>query len=331
MHSSGIKHCNACEKRSKNLFVDDRLPPLKLDPQQTAQALPYLRLSQAIADLLQDASVVVPPRLVQRLSNAGSLFVMPAADAQLAITKLITWVADNPARGLPAIQGEVMVFDARDGRLLLQLDGPTVTARRTAAVSLLAAQRLAPNPQGRLLLVGAGVQAKAHLHAFVQGLGVKEVWVASRTRESAQALVDEATSLGVSAAIAHSADQALAECSLVVSATSAHQVALRARPRDDAFMCAIGAFTPAMVEWAPEVCRHVAEHGRVVVDTRDADHEAGDLLQAGLDVALFPCLQDLLRGQVAWNSAASGPVFFKSCGWAGWDLAAARCVVQALG
>ena len=304
---------------------------MKLDPQQTAQALPYLRLSQAIADLLQDASVVVPPRLVQRLSNAGSLFVMPAADAQLAITKLITWVADNPSQGLPAIQGEVTVFDARDGRLLLQLDGPTVTARRTAAVSLLAAQRLAPNPQGRLLLVGAGVQAKAHLHAFVQGLGVKEVWVASRTRESAQALVDEATSLGVSAAIAHSADQALAECSLVVSATSAHQVALRARPRDDAFMCAIGAFTPAMVEWAPEVCRHVAEHGRVVVDTRDADHEWGDLLQAGLDVALFPCLQDLLRGQVAWNPAASGPVFFKSCGWAGWDLAAARCVVQALG
>ena len=302
---------------------------MKLDPQQTAQALPYLRLSQAIADLLQDASVVVPPRLVQRLSNAGSLFLMPAADAQLAITKLITWVADNPARGMPAIQGEVMVFDARDGRLLLQLDGPTVTAHRTAAVSLLAAQRLAPHPQGRLLLVGAGVQAKAHLHAFVQGLGVKEVWVASRTRESAQALVDEATSLGVSAAIAHSADQALAECSLVVSATSAHQVALRARPRDDAFMCAIGAFTPAMVEWAPDVCRYVAEHGRVVVDTRDADHEAGDLLQAGLDVALFPCLQDLVRGQVAWNSAASGPVFFKSCGWAGWDLAAARCVVQA--
>ena len=302
---------------------------MKLDPQQTAQALPYLRLSQAIADLLQDTSVVVPPRLVQRLSNAGSLFLMPAADAQLAITKLITWVADNPARGLPAIQGEVMVFDARDGRLLFLLDGPTVTAHRTAAVSLLAAQRLAPHPQGRLLLVGAGVQAKAHLHAFVQGLGVKEVWVASRTRESAQALVDEATSLGVSAAIADSADQALAECSLVVSATSAHQVALRARPRDDAFMCAIGAFTPAMVEWAPEVCRHVAEHGRVVVDTRDADHEAGDLLQAGLDIALFPCLQDLIRGQVAWNPAASGPVFFKSCGWAGWDLAAARCVVQA--
>ena len=304
---------------------------MKLDPHQTARALPYLRLSHTIAALLLDTSVVVPPRLVQRLSNAGSLFVMPAGDAQLAITKLITWVPDNPSRGMPAIQGEVMVFDARDGRLLHLLDGPTVTAHRTAAVSLLAAQHLAPHPQGRLLLVGAGVQAKAHLHAFVQGLGVQEVLVASRTRESAQALVDEAQSLGVSAAIADSADQALAECSLVVSATTAHQVALRARPRDDAFICAIGAFTPAMVEWAPEVCRHVAEHGRVVVDSRDADHEAGDLLQAGLDVAQYLSLQDVVRGPSDLDTGPSGPVFFKSCGWAGWDLAAARCVVQALG
>jgi ornithine cyclodeaminase len=235
---------------------------------------------------------------------------------------------DNPSRGLPAIQGEVMVFDARDGRLLHVLDGPTVTAHRTAAVSLLAAQRLAPHPQGRLLLVGAGVQAKAHLHAFVQGLGVKEVWVASRTRASAQALVLEAQSLGVRAAIAESADQALAECSLVVSATRAQEIAVRGMPRDDAFISAIGAFTPAMVEWAPEVCRHVAQHGRVVVDTRDADHEAGDLLQAGLDVVQFPSLQDLVLEHTAFDTSPSGPVFFKSCGWAGWDLAAARCVVQ---
>ncbi len=302
---------------------------MKLNSHQTAQALPSVMLSQAISDLLLDTSVVVSPRLVQQLSGGGSLFVMPASDGHLAITKLITWVADNPSRGLPSIQGEVMVFDARDGRLLHQLDGPTVTAHRTAAVSLLAAQHLAPNPKGRLLLVGAGVQARAHLHAFVQGLGVKEVLVASRTRASAQSLVDEARDMGLRADVADSADQALADCSLVVSATSAKQIALRALPRDDAFICAIGAFTPTMVEWAPEICQHVAAHGQVLVDTRDADHEAGDLLQAGLDVAQFHTLQDVVRGEVK-ATARQGPVFFKSCGWAGWDLAAARCVVKAL-
>jgi ornithine cyclodeaminase len=223
-----------------------------------------------------------------------------------------------------------MVFDVRDGRCLCLLDGPTVTAHRTAAVSLLAAQKLAPNAAGKLLLVGAGIQARAHLHAFVHGLGVKEVMVSSRTRASAQLLVDEAQAMGLRAQIAESADDALADCSLVVSATSAKEVALRARPREDAFVCAVGAFTPAMVEWAPDVCSYMAKHGRVYVDTRDADHEAGDLLQAGLDVTKFPSLQALVRGEVSGTYAQNGPVFFKSCGWAGWDLAAARCVMQSL-
>ena len=303
---------------------------MKLDPQQTAKALPYKLLAQEIEQLLGDPSVVVPPRLVQRLSAQSSLFVMPASDAQLAITKLITWVADNPGRGLPAIQGEVMVFDVRDGRHLCLLDAPTVTAHRTAAVSLLAAQKLAPNPAGKLLLVGAGVQARAHLHAFTRGLGVKEVMVSSRTRASAQLLVDEALAMGLQAEIAESADDALADCSLVVSATSAQEVALRAHPRTDAFVCAIGAFTPAMVEWSPDVSTYLAQYGRVYVDTRDADHEAGDLLQAGLDVSTFPTLQALVRGEVSEAYAKTGPVFFKSCGWAGWDLAAARCVMRSL-
>ncbi len=303
---------------------------MKLDPQQTAKALPYKLLAQEIERLLGDTSVVVPPRLVQRLSEQSSLFVMPASDAQLAITKLITWVADNPGRGLPAIQGEVMVFDVRDGRHLCLLDGPTVTAHRTAAVSLLAAQKLAPNPAGKLLLVGAGVQARAHLHAFAQGLGVKEVMVSSRTHASAKLLVDEALAMGLRAEIAENADDALADCSLVVSATSAQEVTLQARPREDAFVCAIGAFTPAMVEWSPDVCTYLAQYGRVYVDTRDADHEAGDLLQAGLDVTTFPTLQALVRGEVSTAYTKKGPVFFKSCGWAGWDLAAARCVMQSL-
>ena len=303
---------------------------MKLDPQQTADALSYPLLAQEIERLLGDSSAVVPPRLVHRLSDQSSLFIMPASDAKLAITKLITWVADNPSRGLPAIQGEVMVFDVRDGRLLCSLDGPTVTAHRTAAVSLLAAQKLAPNPAGKLLLVGAGVQARAHLQAFVNGLGVREVVVSSRTRASAQALVDEAHSMGLQVQLADNPNHALADCSLVVSATSAQEVSLYSKPREDAFVCAIGAFTPAMVEWAPDVCAYMAQHGRVFVDTRDADHEAGDLLQAGLDVTKFPSLQALVRGEISGTYAKNGPVFFKSCGWAGWDLAAARCVMQSL-
>ena len=306
-------------------------PPTALDAAATAAALPYPALADAIKALLRDDTVTVPPRLVQPLPGGGSLFVMPAADAAVAITKLITFVPDNPAHGRPAIQGDVVVFDARSGERRAVLDGPTVTARRTAAVSLLAARLLAPRPQGPLLIVGAGVQGRAHLEAFAAGLGVRAVRVASRRTASADALVAHARGLGLDAQRVDDANAALADCPLVVSCTPAQAVALRARPRDDAFVAAVGAFTPHMVEWAPDVCRHLADTGTLVVDTRDADHEAGDLLQAGLDVAALPTLADVVRDTPVWRRTrrTAGPVLFMSCGWAGWDLAAARCALAA--
>ena len=294
-----------------------------MTPEATALALPYPRLARAIAELLLDPQVRVPPRLVQPLPGGGSLFVMPATDARVAITKLITFVADNAGRGLPAIQGDVVVFDAVNGRRTALLDGPTVTARRTAAVTLLAAQHLAPRTDGPLLIVGAGVQGRAHLDAFIDGIGLREVQVASRSAASAEALVQHARQRGLSARRVDDADAALADCPLVVSCTPAQAVCLRGRPGDDAFVAAVGAFTPRMVEWAPEVVRDLAARGTLVVDTRDADHEAGDLLQAGIDVAALPTLGDAVAGRLP--RPTRGPVLFKSCGWAGWDLAAARC------
>jgi 1-piperideine-2-carboxylate/1-pyrroline-2-carboxylate reductase [NAD(P)H] len=303
-----------------------------LGPADTARALPYPALAREIEALLQDPTVVVPARIVLALPGGGSLFVMPAADARVAITKLITFTPGNDTRGLPSIQGDLVVFDVRTGSRFAMLDGPTATARRTAAVSLLAAQKLAPRTDGPLLIVGAGVQGRSHLEAFHAGLGLQEVWVASRNPASADALVQHAQSLGLRARRVIDVDAALAECPLVVSTTPAQQVALRAMPRADAFVAAVGAFTPRMVEWDAAICRRLAAEGTLVVDTRDADHEAGDLLQADVEVSALSTLADVIGNTALWTKRprpnAGGPVFFKSCGWAGWDLAAARCVAN---
>ncbi|PUE06743.1 ornithine cyclodeaminase [Limnohabitans sp. T6-5] len=304
-----------------------------LTPEQTAQALPYALLASEIEALLQDPSVLVPPRIVQALHGGGSLFVMPAADARVAITKLISFIPGNAQRGLPTIQGDIVVFDVLTGQRLGLLDGPTVTARRTAAVSLLAAQKLAARRDGPMLIVGAGVQGKAHLEAFHQGLGVQDFWVASRHPASANALVAHARSLGLQARRVDDPNAVLSDCPLVASTTPAQEVVLTTTPRNDAFVTAVGAFTPRMLEWSAEVCQHLARIGTLVVDTRDADHEAGDLLQAGIDVSALPTLADVVGQTARWQHAhppPDGPVFFKSCGWAGWDLAAARCMAQAL-
>jgi ornithine cyclodeaminase len=154
-------------------------------------------------------------------------------------------------------------------------------------------------------------------------LGVRDVRIASRSAASAQALADHARALGADAKVVANGDAAMADCALVVTCTPANGVVLNSLPRGDAFMAAVGAFTPQMMELAPELCRHCAAQGRIVVDTPEAVHEAGDLIQAGLPVESFPTLRDVLHAR----SAARGPVLFKSCGWAGWDLAAARAAV----
>jgi 1-piperideine-2-carboxylate/1-pyrroline-2-carboxylate reductase [NAD(P)H] len=292
-----------------------------LDAIQTAARLPYLPLVDELVQLLGDSTVQVPLRLVQPLPGGGSLFVMPALDARTAITKLITFTPANAGTGLATIQGDVVVFDVASGRRQLVLDGPTVTARRTAAVSLLAAQRLAPCKRGPMLIVGAGAQGKSHLQAFAEGMGIQEFVIASRSIESAQKLLDYALSLGLQARAVVDANAALAECPIAVTCTPASAVVLNALPRSDGFIAAVGAFTPQMVELGPELCQYFATQATLVVDTTDAEHEAGDLLQAGLDVRRFASLADVLRGPAF---PVKGPVLFKSCGWAGWDLAAAR-------
>ena len=297
-----------------------------LDAQQTADRLPWAELINEIARLLEDDSVRVPPRLVQALPGGGSLFVMPAHDSRVAITKLITFTPTNAAIKTPTIQGDVVVFDIASGKRALVLDGPTVTARRTAAVTVLAAQRLAPNTQGPLLIVGAGVQGKAHMEAFSAALDVNEVVIASRSAASAHSLQKHAQAMGLTARVVTDANAALADCPLVVTCTPASAVVLNTLPRKDAFIGAVGAFTPTMMELGPDLCRYLAAHGSVFMDTSDALHEAGDLLQAGLNMGGFATLRDVVRKAI---EKPAGPVLFKSCGWAGWDLAAARVAMSA--
>ncbi len=148
---------------------------------------PYDALADAVADVLRArraGRATAPERLAVPVPG-GVLLCMPATDGELAVVKTITVHPGN--RDRPVIQGEVAVMEAATGKRLGVLDGPTVTARRTAAVSLLAARLLAPVKTGPLLIIGAGVQARAHAEAFWQGLGVREISLASRTPARAEA------------------------------------------------------------------------------------------------------------------------------------------------
>jgi ornithine cyclodeaminase/alanine dehydrogenase-like protein (mu-crystallin family) len=197
-----------------------------------------------------------------------------------------------------------------------------VTERRTAALSALAVRRLRNDASpGRLLVIGAGVQARAHVEAFIEWLGVREVTVAARDGQAADRLVRHAARLGARAQAAGDLAAAVRAADLIVTATSASAPVLPDHVRDGAIVCAVGAYTPAMAELPPALVHRSA----LIVDSLEACRaEAGDLLQAGVEGSSVRALQDF-DGVVG----RAGPVVFKSVGCALWDLAAAHAWAQA--
>ena len=295
-----------------------------LSAENTASRLPYLELADAIREVAlarRSGAVQAPPRLALPLAEDGVLLVMPASDAEISITKLVTVHPENVGRGLPTIQGEVVVMEAATGSRLGLLDGTVVTARRTAALSMLAARELAPHPDGPLLVVGAGTQGRSHLEAFREGLGVSEVFIYSRTTESAAALAEHAVGLGMDAVVVPRPEDALGAVTLLVTTTTSREPVLPEGVRGDAFVAAVGSFEPEAAELPPAMI----SRSTVVVDTTEgAREEAGDLLQAE-SVGAFrwesaAALEDALR----WSERPGGLVVFESVGHALWDLAAAK-------
>lgn len=324
--------------------------PMLLDAARTAARLPYPELAVAIADMLGElraGTAMAPPRLALPVGDVtaaspegeGTLLVMPARNADLVMTKNITVHPGNPARGLPNILGEVVVADAHTGVRLALLDGPTVTGRRTAAVSLLAAQRFAARPDGELLIVGAGVQASTHLEAFAAGLPLRRVWLHSRTADKAHAMARRARELGLQAEVLESAGQVqavLSRVSMVVTVTSSRTPVLPDLDagcwRDDHFIAAVGAFRPDMCELPPALCRGAAQAGRLLADTLfGIEDEAGDLLQAGIEWAAVQPFETAILAADAIRARTGSPLVFKSVGYALWDLAACALAVRSGG
>lgn len=301
-----------------------------LDAASTEAALPYPDLAQSIRAVLGGKArgeAHAPPRLILPLpaSPGANLLAMPATDGELAITKLVTVHPGNATRGLPTIQGEVVVMRADTGERLGILDGATVTARRTAALSLLAAKVLAPDPQGPLLILGAGAQGRSHLEAFQAGLGTRRVFIRSRREQSSRDLAARARELGMEVEVVGQIEEALGEAALIVTATTSAEPVLPEGVREDAFVAAVGSFRPDRAELPAGLVRRAA---RVVVDDMEgAREEAGDLLlaeQSGVwawDETVT--LEDILSGDAS-GEPVDGPVVFKSVGSALWDLAAAR-------
>lgn len=288
----------------------------RLDAAATRLLLPWAAMVDALAIALRDLAagrIACPDRQVVPLQAGGRLLSMVATAPDIAVHKLISVVPDNPARGLPTISGRVSALDAVTGAMLLTLDGATVTGRRTAALSMLGVRVLLGRAPRCVLLVGTGTQARHHAEALGALYPDAVVEVLGRTPAAADRFCAEQGVLAA-AGIHHEVD-------LVITGTTSKTPVYMQAAQAGRLLIAVGAFTPDAAEIAPATVRA----SRVFVDDpAGARHEAGDLIQAGVDWGGVEGLASALDAPPMADSVA---VLLKTVGCAAWDLAAARVAV----
>ncbi|CAB3706398.1 bifunctional Delta(1)-pyrroline-2-carboxylate/Delta(1)-piperideine-2-carboxylate reductase [Paraburkholderia rhynchosiae] len=299
------------------------------DAAATARLIPYAALVDALKRATIDYAqqcIASPERLVVPLNEGGILLSMPATAPDLAIHKLVNVCPGNGARGLPTIHGQVMAFDADTGETLFILDGPTVTGRRTAAMSMLGVKTFAAVTPREFLLIGTGTQALNHLEAIGELFPDARVWVKGSAPARAEAFCAAHGGKAFEVRPLAEPDAALPDSvDTVIALTTSRQPVYDEAPRAGRLVIGVGAFTPEMVEIG---ARTIAGSALFVDDQAGAKHEAGDFIQAGVDWAGVQGIAAILSNEAP--VPAQTPVVFKSVGCAAWDLAACRVAREAL-
>jgi alanine dehydrogenase len=263
----------------------------------------------------------MPPKVYVESYPAGDFRAMPALGGGHALLKWVTSFPGNPARGLPTVTGIVLLSDADDGRLLALLDAAAVTALRTAAAGVLAAETLRREDAVSYAVVGCGVNGAENVRMLAARGITPLVWDVDASRREAVAKEHDAQ-------VASNAQEALA-CDVVVTVTPGSVPLYEAgKLRAGQHVSLMGADGPGKAEVAIEELRRA----RLFCDDWAQASHGGELtaaVSAGLVArADVTDLGAVLAGTAGGRQSAEEITLFDSTGLAIQDLAIAKVALS---
>lgn len=254
-----------------------------------------------------------------------------ALDRHYVALKLNGNFPDNLlTRGLPTIQGALVLCDGETGELLAVMDSIEVTLRRTAAATALAARFLTRSGSSRVLVCGCGEQGAAQLDALKAVLPLDRILVWDRDPERARAFAEVERGAGLVVEAVGDLEGACLASDVIVTCTTARAPFLQASfVRPGTFVAAVGADSPEK----SEICPGLMARALVVVDVLDQCMVMGDLhhaVAAGVmgrhDVHAE--LSELVSGAKTGRDYDGQITLFDSTGTALQDVAAAALIYQ---
>jgi alanine dehydrogenase len=287
-----------------------------LDPSEAVEAVRKAFVDHARGEWLMPSKVYVPA------PPDGDFRAMPARGAGHTVLKWVTSFPRNPERGLPTVQGVVLLSDATTGELRAILDAGAVTALRTGAAAVLAAETLALPTPAPAAVVGAGVNGRAVARTFVARGRSVILWDARP--EAAQAAVKE---LGEAATVAADRAEALA-ADIVATVTPGFEVLFDSGSlHAGQHVSLMGADGPGKAEIAvDELLR-----ARVVCDEWEQASHNGEIAQAldrGLKREDVAELGRVLTGEEEGRRSDEEITLFDSTGLAVQDLAVSLAIYR---
>ncbi|HEU5212509.1 MAG TPA: ornithine cyclodeaminase family protein [Gaiellaceae bacterium] len=268
----------------------------------------------------------MPPKTYVEAYPAGDFRAMPALGAGFALLKWVTSFPGNPARGLPTVTGLVLLSSADDGSLRAVLDTAAVTARRTGAAAVLAAEVLRRPDAGPAAVVGAGVNGRAAAETLVARGHAVALWDVDADR--AAAVAGE-----IGAAVAGSREEAL-DADVVVTVTPGHDLLFpEGSLRAGQHVSLMGADGPGKAEMdAQELARVAHGAGVLVVDEWEQASHGGDTSHAVerglLGRESVRTLGGIVAGEERGRRSDADVTVFDSTGLAIQDLAIAIAAVR---
>jgi ornithine cyclodeaminase/alanine dehydrogenase-like protein (mu-crystallin family) len=288
-----------------------------VDPAGAFEAVRTAFLEHARGEWFMPAKVYVPA------PPDGDFRAMPASGAGHAVLKWVTSFPRNPERGLPTVAGVVLLSDASTGELRALLDAGAVTALRTGAAAVIAAEALARATDAPAAVVGCGVNGRAVARTFAARGRSVLLW--DTRREQAEALAEE---LGDAASVASSREEALS-ADVVATVTPGNEILFPPGSlRPGQHVSLMGADGPGKAEIAMEELLRA----RVVCDEWEQASHAGDLaraVEAGkLSRKGVTQLGDVLLGTAEGRRSEHDITVFDSTGLAIQDLGVAIAIYE---
>lgn len=269
---------------------------------------------------------VAPPQNLGIHAKNGVFHIKTAITDVFAVKINANFPQNPQLRGLPTIQGVIVIIDPERGTPLAVIDTTLITTLRTAAATAVAAKYLARAEAATMTIVGCGTQGRAHLEALLRVRSISKVFAFDVNADQARRFADEMRSLlGIEVIQSDSLDDSVAESDIVVGCTPARTPILHLRHlRDGLFIAGVGADNPEKNELDPALLAQ----SLVVPDILEQAATMGDLyhaIAAGVMTRddIHGELGDVICGRVRSRQSGDESFIFDSTGTALQDAATA--------